>query len=84
LLDEEHDIREARMEAYVGVGFHLHLLGQLGRDMRLMYGRRRCIHLLQILAPAASLCSLDDCILLRQKLFWCLRLSFLASVGGTL
>jgi hypothetical protein len=72
------------MEAYVGVGFHLHLPGHLGSDLRLLGGRRCCIPLFQILAPAASLRGLDAFLLLRQQLLGRLRLSFLASVGGTL
>jgi hypothetical protein len=47
------------MEAYVGVRFHLHLPRHLGSGMYLLGGRRRCIPLLQILAPVATLHALD-------------------------
>jgi hypothetical protein len=53
------------MEAYVGVGFHLHLPGHLGSSLRLLDDRRRCISLLQILALVATLCGLDSSLLLR-------------------
>jgi hypothetical protein len=39
-------LHEARMEACVGVGFHLHLPGHLGSDLRLLEGCRHCIPLL--------------------------------------